>query len=193
MSEKLYRFIFDKQTGLYKGLTYEQPWADNTTVLQPHFEAGFKTVFDFEFAAWKLVPQEVFFKQMATIDQIETAVELKNNYIATRLLTYHAHVDQRFDVIDSKAEYDRLKILTQISINKSEIIQNRLKMLDLKEEILNNRKFILNLEDLLIQVIDQQREQMIYSRKFYWTSRLIDIGTNFYVRCRNVFFKFFNS
>lgn len=197
MQEKLYRFVFDKQTGLYKGLTYEQPWAENTTVLQPHFEAGFKTVFDFEFSAWKLVPQEIFFKQMSCIDRIGNVVEFKNNVVRVLFQRLNENIEEKF--------VDTCK-LVKLCHEKNDLkfhqmyLENRLNYSDLKKEILllscdlgSTNRHLGYLEDLLIDIRDAQKDHYLYSRKSYWTSRFIDSVTKFAMCSRDIFFKFFNS
>lgn len=193
MNNKLYRFTFDKQSGLYKGLTYDQPWCDNSTVIQPHFEAGFKTVFDFAFGAWKLVPQEIFYKQMSSADEIQNVVEFKNNVVRVLFKSLHEKIAENFvalksdiEVNDTRNILNTEKIIREVLINKSEILQ-------LHCDIRSTNQHLGYLEDLLIDIRDAQKDHYLYSRKSYWTSRFIDSITKFAMRCRDIFFKFFNS
>ena len=61
-----YRFIFDAQNGSYQGIARE-PFPENSTYVQPHFSAGYKTCWDFS-GRWKLVKEEEFFKQVNVQD-----------------------------------------------------------------------------------------------------------------------------
>lgn len=196
MTQKLYRFLFCKQTGLYKGLTYEQPWPENSTVIQPHFEAGFKSVFDLSFGGWKLVPQEVFFKQMNSIDEIKNVVELKNEDLKNRMNREFTYIrDETVGCLISNFAQVNETIAARFSLMNS---ASRDYFLCLEKAVLDNEKTLErcyrefgHLEDMLIEIRDAQKDHYLYSRKSYWTSRFIDVIANFYVRGRDIFFKFF--
>lgn len=193
MNQKLYRFTFDKQSGLYKGLTYEQPWAENTTVIQPHFEAGFKTVFDFAFGAWKLVPQEIFYKRMSSADEIQNVVEYKNDVVKVLFNRLHEKLDSEFVLIDKQILFNFYQVKQSfIELNdencrlKTFIGQNQDMLIELKDSV-----FVLSV--LVERIALEQEKHYLYSRKSYWTSRLVDFVAQFYMSGRNIFFKFFNS
>ena len=200
MRNKLYRFLYDVRTGLYKGLTYEFPWPDNSTIIQPHFETGFKPLWDFEFGVWKLMPQEIFFKQMSSIDEVSNAVEFKNNVIVNEIANLYSHnqhyfqdINIRFNEIDSRASWHSKKFkeccdeikTDNFNLQKS-VGENQDMLIELKDSV-----FVLSV--LVERIALEQEKHYLYSRKFYWTSRFIDFATQFCVRSRNIFFKFFNS
>lgn len=62
---KDYRYTYDLETMLFTGITREQPFAKNSTAVKPHFEAGFKTVYDKQLKNWKLLDQNEYFEMMA--------------------------------------------------------------------------------------------------------------------------------
>lgn len=198
MTQKLYRFLFCKQTGLYKGLTYERPWPENSTVIQPHFEAGFKSVFDLSFGGWKLVPQEIFFKQMSSIDEIQTVVELKNEDLKNRMNREFTYIrDETVGCLISNFAQVNETIAARFNLMNG---ASRDYFLCLEKAVLDNEKTLErcyrefgHLEDMLIEIRDAQKDHYLYSRKSYWTSRLVDVIANFYVRGRDIFFKFFKS
>lgn len=66
---RAYRFLFDQQTGQYKGLV-RAPFPENCTDIEPHFSFGFKTCWDFH-GEWKLVAEEKFFEQVLVQDVLK--------------------------------------------------------------------------------------------------------------------------
>ena len=66
----VFKFLFDPQNGNYQGIARE-PFPENSTYVQPHFSAGFKTCWDFK-GRWKLVKEEEFFKQVNVQDVLRT-------------------------------------------------------------------------------------------------------------------------
>lgn len=89
----VFKFLFDPQTGSYQGIARE-PYPENSTFVQPHFSAGFKTCWDFK-GRWKLVKEEEFFKQVNVQDVLrDYEIDLDSKHKELILV-----IENRFDAL----------------------------------------------------------------------------------------------
>ena len=98
---KVYRYTYDLETMLFTGITREQPFAKNSTAIKPHFEAGFKTVYDKELKNWKLLDQNEYFEMMARYNkQAEFETDIREYiFLSTKALGEDIHAfSDKFDI-----------------------------------------------------------------------------------------------
>lgn len=98
---KVYRYTYDLETMLFTGITREQPFAKNSTAIKPHFEAGFKTVYDKELKNWKLLDQNEYFEMMARYNkQAEFETDIREYiFLSVKALGEDIHAfSDKFDI-----------------------------------------------------------------------------------------------
>lgn len=175
LDKRNYKFLFDVQTNEYKGITREQPWCENTTHIAPHFQYGFKTVWDRNFYYWKLIPNHLWFEQMFTKDAIETVIEYKNEFVKSEIM----RVCKDTGEIQTEVKYQTLVIhnLQQSILHVQKLIDDLKIANSNRDTIAHSRNQRLNDRiDLMISLLE----------KFYWSKRFhayrIRVYESLYVR-----------
>lgn len=86
-TEKNYRYLYDPSTYLYSGIISGiKP--EYSTDVKPHFESGFKTIYDKKLKKWKLIEQKEYFELIGAMNkQLEFETDLKQ-HIENRLALF---------------------------------------------------------------------------------------------------------
>lgn len=103
-TEKVYRYLYDPSTYLYSGIiSGVKP--EHSTDVKPHFESGFKTIYDKKLKKWKLIEQREYFELIGSMNkQLEFETDIKNfisenmslvvNTLATPIIKQTDHISE---------------------------------------------------------------------------------------------------
>ena len=75
---KNYCFLYDIESGEFKGLSRDNPQPSNSTHVEPHFESGYKTIFDRNTKVWKLIKRDQFFEIQKTAHEMTVHLDEYN-------------------------------------------------------------------------------------------------------------------
>lgn len=178
--ERAYRFLFDNQSGEFRGVTRVTPFPENSTLTEPYFDAGFKTVFDRVSGNWKLVPREMFYDQMSRRDDIEETIDIKNFILTEKLREMHnsltmsyAFINERLKDFEEHSSLHRKEIILALS-EQAKVNQDNFNLIYARVD----NHFVLNEIRLCRNDIDRARIEIVNLQT------MIHPVSNFFLICR---------